>query len=50
MDPSYPHLLGPCMFCTPRFVVVEMQNSYPSVFIVFDCILFCTYSIYHVPS
>jgi hypothetical protein len=31
-------------------VFVEMQNSCPNVFIVFDCILLCTYSIYHVPS
>jgi hypothetical protein len=33
------HLPRPCMFFLPRFVFVEMQTSYPSVFIVFYCIL-----------
>jgi len=50
VDPIYLHLPGPCMTVPPRFVFVKMQNSYPSVLIVFDCILLCTYSIYHVPS
>ncbi len=50
VDPIYPRLPGPCIFFPPRFVFVEMQNSYPSVLIVFDCILLCTYSTYHVRS
>jgi len=50
VEPIYPHLQGPCMFFALKVCVCGNAKSYPSVLIVFDCILLCTYCIYHVPS